>query len=57
MAEELQDASYLLPRILTLATLINGAMMFIMAVTICYVIGDLEQGMIRICLLAGLGPY
>lgn len=30
MAEELQDAAYTLPRILTFATAINGGLMFIM---------------------------
>lgn len=40
MAEELQDAAYTLPRILTAATVINGGLMFIMCITICYCIGD-----------------
>ena len=44
MAEELQDAAYTLPRILTVATAINGALMFIMCITICYTIGDLTEG-------------
>lgn len=42
MAEELQDASYRLPRVLLWATIINGGMMFVMAVTVTYCIGDLE---------------
>lgn len=45
MAEELQDAAYSLPRIMVLATFINGGMMFIMCITICYCIGDLTSGM------------
>lgn len=44
MAEELQDASYRLPRVMLWATIINGGMMFVMAVTVTYCIGDLESG-------------
>jgi hypothetical protein len=44
MAEELQDASYTLPRVMLWATIINGGMMFIMAVTVVYCIGDLDAG-------------
>jgi amino acid transporter len=44
MAEELQDASYKLPRVMLWATIINGGMMFVMAVTVTYCIGDLESG-------------
>jgi choline transport protein len=44
MAEELQDASYTLPRVMLWATIINGGMMFIMAVTVVYCIGDLDSG-------------
>ena len=44
MAEELQDAAYTLPRTIVAATVINGFLMFVMAITICYVVGDLEQG-------------
>ena len=47
MAEELQDAAYTLPRTIVAATVINGFLMFVMAITICYVVGDLEQG--RLC--------
>lgn len=43
MAEELQDASYTLPRTMILATTINGGLMFVMCITLCYVIGDLNQ--------------
>ncbi|GAB7322317.1 hypothetical protein MBLNU13_g03293t1 [Cladosporium sp. NU13] len=43
MAEELQDASYRLPRVMLWATIINGGMMFVMAVTVTYCIGDLES--------------
>ena len=44
MAEELQDAAYTLPRSIVAATVINGFLMFIMAITICYTIGDLTAG-------------
>lgn len=44
MAEELQDASYTLPRVMLWATIINGGMMFVMAVTVTYCIGDLDAG-------------
>ncbi|KAK3053570.1 hypothetical protein LTR09_005314 [Extremus antarcticus] len=40
MSEELQDAAYTLPRILTAATAINGGLMFIMCITFCYTLGD-----------------
>lgn len=40
---ELQDASYTLPRTMVLATTINGGLMFVMGITLCYTIGDLEQ--------------
>lgn len=44
MAEELQNASYTLPRTMVLATTINGGLMFIMAITLCYTMGNLEEG-------------
>lgn len=44
MAEELQDAAYRLPRVLVWSVVVNGAMMFIMCITICYCIGDLSTG-------------
>jgi amino acid transporter len=44
MAEELQDASYTLPRVMLWATIINGGMMFVMAVTVVYCIADLDSG-------------
>lgn len=44
MAEELKDASYSLPRVIVWATFINGGMMFVMCITICYCIGDLGSG-------------
>lgn len=47
MAEELQDAAYTIPRTLVWATFINGGMMFVMCITICYCIGDLKSGMRR----------
>ncbi|KAI7284923.1 hypothetical protein KC345_g2030 [Hortaea werneckii] len=42
MAEELQDAAYTLPRVMTLATFANGLMAFVMLIAICYCIGDIE---------------
>jgi choline transport protein len=47
MAEELQDASYTLPRVMLWATIINGGMMFIMAVTVVYCIGGLDSGKLK----------
>ena len=44
MAEELQDAAYTLPRTMFWATFINGGLMWIMAITICYTIGDVSKG-------------
>ena len=44
MAEELRDASYILPRILLWATVINGFLAFVMIVTFCYCIGDEAAG-------------
>jgi amino acid transporter len=44
MAEELQDSAYTLPRTMIWATVINGGLMFIMAITVCYCIGDVETG-------------
>jgi hypothetical protein len=49
MAEELQDAAYSLPRIIVWATFINGGMMFVMCITICYCIGDLSSGRSQLC--------
>ncbi|KAK6392318.1 hypothetical protein LTR65_003774 [Meristemomyces frigidus] len=43
MSEELQDASYTLPRTMIRTTLINGALGFVMIVTICYCIGDVDK--------------
>ena len=43
MAEELRDASYSLPRSMVWATAVNGLLMFITTIMICYCIGDLEQ--------------
>ncbi|KAI6805556.1 amino acid transporter [Hortaea werneckii] len=42
VAEELQDAAYTLPRVMTLATFANGLMAFVMLIAICYCIGDIE---------------
>jgi choline transport protein len=43
MSEEIQEASYTLPRVLVWSTVVNGALMFVMAITICYCIGDLDS--------------
>ena len=43
MAEELQDAAWSLPRTIVWAVVANGAMMFILAITLCYCIGDLDS--------------
>ncbi|OQO00905.1 hypothetical protein B0A48_13594 [Cryoendolithus antarcticus] len=42
MAEELQDAAYVLPRIMVIGVVFNGLLMFITCIMICYCIGDLE---------------
>ncbi|KAI7474376.1 hypothetical protein KC357_g5215 [Hortaea werneckii] len=42
VAEELQDAAYTLPRVMTFATFANGLMAFVMLIAICYCIGDIE---------------
>lgn len=42
MAEELQDAAYSLPRVMTLATFANGLMAFVMLIAIYYCIGDID---------------
>lgn len=44
MAEEVQDAAYTLPRTMVLATVVNGGLMFVTCITICYCIGDLDSG-------------
>ena len=43
MAEELRDASKSLPRAMISTTLINGSMGFVMIVTFCMVLGDLDS--------------
>ena len=53
MAEELQDAAYRLPRVMLWATIINGGMMFVVAVTLTYCIGDLESGKCKAFMLLG----
>ena len=47
----MQDAAYTLPRTMVIATVVNGALMFIMTITLCYVVGDLESGTIGRMLL------
>lgn len=43
MSEELRDASYSLPRAMIWTAILNGAMGFVMIVTFCMLIGDLEE--------------
>ncbi|KAK0666599.1 putative amino-acid permease [Cercophora samala] len=43
MAEELRDASKSLPRAMIATALLNGAMGFVMLVTFCMVLGDLDS--------------
>ncbi|KAL8704261.1 MAG: hypothetical protein Q9201_002570 [Fulgogasparrea decipioides] len=42
-AEEVEDASRTLPRSIMWSVYLNGAMGFIMAVTMCYTLGDLSE--------------
>ncbi|KAK3710108.1 hypothetical protein LTR37_010539 [Vermiconidia calcicola] len=44
MSEELQDASYTLPRTMMYSTLANGALGLIMIIAYCYCIGDILEG-------------
>jgi choline transport protein len=44
MAEELRNASYVLPRILFWAPIVNGFLAFVMLITFCYCIGDEAAG-------------
>jgi len=44
MAEELHNASYVLPRILVWAPIVNGFLAFVMLITFCYCIGDEAAG-------------
>ncbi|KAK5651159.1 hypothetical protein OQA88_13206 [Cercophora sp. LCS_1] len=43
MAEELRDASKSLPRAMIATALVNGALGFVMVVTFCMVLGDLDS--------------
>ena len=43
MAEEIKDASVTLPRSIISGVVINGAMGFIMIITICYTLGDINS--------------
>lgn len=43
MAEELKDASKTLPRVMIATTIANGILGFVMLVTFCYTLGDLES--------------
>lgn len=42
MSEELKNASYTLPRAMMATTVINGALGFVMIVTYCMLLGDVE---------------
>lgn len=44
MSEELEDASYSLPRAMMYSTLANGALCLIMIISYCYCIGDILDG-------------
>jgi choline transport protein len=41
--QELKDASYVLPRAMIAGALFNGLLGFIMLLTLCFCLGDLEQ--------------
>jgi len=43
MSEELKDASKTLPRSMIATTVINGAMAFVMIITFCMVLGNLDE--------------
>ncbi|RMZ89218.1 hypothetical protein DV736_g3555, partial [Chaetothyriales sp. CBS 134916] len=45
MAEELKNASKTLPRVMIWTSIINGAMGFVMLVTFCYTLGNLEDAL------------
>jgi amino acid transporter len=45
MSEELQDASYVLPRAMIATAAINGTLGFAMLVTFCFCLGDVEAVM------------
>ena len=42
-AEEVEDAGWTLPRSIMWSVYLNGAMGFIMAITLCYCLGDLAE--------------
>jgi choline transport protein len=42
MAEELKDASRTLPRVMIATTITNGVLGFVMLVTFCYTLGDID---------------
>jgi choline transport protein len=43
MAEELKNASKALPKAMVWTSIVNGAMGFVMLITFCYTLGDLES--------------
>ena len=43
VAEEVEDAGWTLPRSIMWSVYLNGAMGFIMAITLCYCLGDLGE--------------
>ena len=45
LEQELEDASYSLPRAMMYSTLANGFMGLIMIISYCYCIGDILEGL------------
>lgn len=45
MSEELQDAGKTLPKCMIWTTVVNGGLAWIMAITFCFCIGDLEEAL------------
>lgn len=43
MAEELQDASKTLPRSMIIGTVVNGGLGWVMVITLCFCLGDLDS--------------
>lgn len=45
MSEELRDAGNTLPKCMIWTTVVNGALAWIMAITFCFCVGDLEEAL------------
>lgn len=45
MSEELRDAGKTLPQCMIWTTVVNGALAWIMAITFCFCVGDLEEAL------------